>query len=534
MFFMEYYRIMIVDDEEEMRKGIIKKIDWQANGFCVVGNAENGKVALEMAEQKRPDVIFTDIKMPFMDGLEFGEKIKKIMPSVKLVILSGFDDFEYAQKAIKINVTEYILKPINSLEFLNLLKKLKKQLDNEFNEKKNTEILRKKYLESLPIIKEQFYSEILNNRLSENQIIEKSELYNINFKSKFYNTGLVQIGESTEIEKELIPISVKKIIDETLFHYTDFVSLFYSDKIAIIYKFNSRNQIDDIVNGSNEICIKVKRILGISISIGIGNICNKAIDLGISIESAKSALDYQVILGKNKAIYIGDVEPDLSINIQLNEKDADNLLTAVKMGSDNAIETSINTIMSNFDDLNVSLNQYQIYMAEIITIILKMIRNYNIDMVQVFGKDIDCYSYVNQLDSLYDVKNWLIEICIKLSSLIKSKRVYSSKMLAENAKQYIYLHYNEFDLSVESLCTYLHVSPAYFSTIFKKETGMSFTTYLTNIRLEEAVKLLNTTDDKTYMIASKVGYSEPNYFSYVFKKHFGISPSKYRMNRGIK
>lgn len=530
MLFMEYYRIMIVDDEEEMRKGIIKKIDWQANGFCVVGNAENGKVALEMAEQKRPDVIFTDIKMPFMDGLEFGEKIKKIMPSVKLVILSGFDDFEYAQKAIKINVTEYILKPINSLEFLNLLKKLKKQLDNEFNEKKNTEILRKKYLESLPIIKEQFYSEILNNRLNENQIIEKSELYNINFKSKFYNTGLVQIGESTEIEKELIPISVKKIIDETLFHYTDFVSLFYSDKIAIIYKFNSRNQIDDIVNGSNEICIKVKRILGISISIGIGNICNKAIDLGISIESAKSALDYQVILGKNKAIYIGDVEPDLSINIQLNEKDADNLLTAVKMGSDNAIETSINTIMSNFDDLNVSLNQYQIYMAEIITIILKMIRNYNIDMVLVFGKDIDCYSYVNQLDSLYDVKNWLIEICIKLSSLIKSKRVYSSKMLAENAKQYIYLHYNEFDLSVESLCTYLHVSPAYFSTIFKKETGMSFTTYLTNIRLEEAVKLLNTTDDKTYMIASKVGYSEPNYFSYVFKKQFGVSPSKYRKN----
>ena len=112
--------------------------------------------------------------------------------------------------------------------------------------------------------------------------------------------------------------------------------------------------------------------------------------------------------------------------------------------------------------------------------------------------------------------------------MIKRERMDSAKLLAEKTKAFIKEHYMESDISVESLCYYLHVSPAYFSTIFKKETGVNFITSLTDVRMEEAIKFLNTTDDKTYIISSKVGYTEPNYFSYVFKKHFGVSPSKYR------
>lgn len=527
---MEYYRIMIVDDEEEMRKGIIKKIDWKGNGFQVIADAENGFAALEMAEQMRPDVIFTDIKMPFMDGLEFGAKLKKIMPSVKLIILSGFDDFEYAKQAIKINVTEYILKPISSVELTRVLKNLKQQLDLEFDEKRNIELLRKNYLESLPIIREQFYVNILEGRLNQSQIKEKAEIYNINLDSKFFTVGLVQIGESKNIERELIPISVKRVIDDSMDNYCDFLSLFYSDKIAVIILFNDKRQISNIVNGTNEICKNVKRILGVTISIGIGSICTNAVELKSSLEGAKNALDYQIILGDDRAIYIGDVEPDISLTIQLEEKDSNMMLTAIKLGSDKEIENVISYLLRHFDDQYISLNQYQIYMAEIVTCILKVIRNHNIEISKIFGKDLDCYNYVNQMTSLEDVKKWLIETCIKISSLIKHERIRSAKMLTENAKQYVQEHYSEFDLSVDKICSHLHVSPAYFSTIFKKETSMSFITYLTNVRMETALNLLNTTDDKTYMIAEKVGYSEANYFSYVFKKQFGVSPTKYRKN----
>ena len=126
------------------------------------------------------------------------------------------------------------------------------------------------------------------------------------------------------------------------------------------------------------------------------------------------------------------------------------------------------------------------------------------------------------------MKEWFISKAIIVNDFIKKERVNSTHLLVEKAKKYIYENYSDSELSVEKMCKELHVSPTYFSTIFKKETEMNFVNYLTTIRLEEAVKLLNTTDDKTYVIAASVGYPEANYFSYVFKKKYGVSPLKYR------
>ena len=140
---MELYKILIVDDEEEIRLGVIKKINWESYGFKVVGDAVNGVEAWEKANNLKPDIVMTDIRMPFMDGLELGEKIQEIMPSTKIIIFSGCDDFEYAQKAIRINVSEYVLKPINSENLIEILKRLKCKLDEEYDEKINIQLLQR-------------------------------------------------------------------------------------------------------------------------------------------------------------------------------------------------------------------------------------------------------------------------------------------------------------------------------------------------------------------------------------------------------
>ena len=132
---MDLYRIILADDEEEVRKSIIKKIDWQAAGFEVVGDAENGREALEKIEALEPDVVMTDIRMPYMDGLELIERIRRKYPSMKVLIFSGFDDFEYAKQAIKLNVTEYILKPVNVEELTGILKRVKANLDEEIEQR---------------------------------------------------------------------------------------------------------------------------------------------------------------------------------------------------------------------------------------------------------------------------------------------------------------------------------------------------------------------------------------------------------------
>lgn len=541
---MDLYRIMVVDDEEEIRLGIIKKIDWESNGFVIVGDAENGQDALEKAEKLQPDVIITDIKMPFMDGLELGKKLSELMPSTKIIIFSGCDDFEYAHRAIKINVIEYILKPINSMELIEVLKKLKIQLDNEYDEKRNLQTLYKHYIESLPVIRQQFLVGAIEGRISENQWEEQCEKLDINLKENYLSVALIHVdgiliseeddeendGASIKKDSSLISISIKRIVDENMSKYCKFISFPYSDAIVVIGNFEEKDDILVFIKGINEVCKIYKRIIGLTISAGVGYVYNNSSEIRFSYRSAQSALDYRFVLGTGKAIYIDDIEPDNSIQLQFDEQEERLMLNAIKISSEKEITEIIDKLFRKIEESLLPLNRYKIYIMEIMTSILKLVQAYNLDIDNIFGENFNYYSYLEMFDSINEAKEWFTKKAIKVSISIKRERINSSMLLIEKAKQYIKENYSDYDVSVEKLCSELHVSPTYFSTIFKRETEMNFVNYLTTVRLEQAVKLLNTTDDKTYMIADKVGYPEANYFSYVFKKKFGVSPSKYRKN----
>ena len=176
---MDLYRIILADDEEEVRKSIIKKIDWQAAGFEVVGDAENGREALEKIEALEPDVVMTDIRMPYMDGLELIERIRRKYPSMKVLIFSGFDDFEYAKQAIKLNVTEYILKPVNVEELTGILKRVKANLDEEIEQRRNVNRLRESYQHSLPILRELFLNDLARGSIPPEQAEMRLKEYGV-------------------------------------------------------------------------------------------------------------------------------------------------------------------------------------------------------------------------------------------------------------------------------------------------------------------------------------------------------------------
>ena len=147
---MDRYTVLLVDDEEEVIQVIRKKIDWESLGFSVIGYANNGVKAFEMVEEFQPDVVMTDVKMPYMDGLELSDRIKTEYPATKILLFTGFDEFEYAREAVHLEVEEYILKPVNSQELSKVFTQLKNKLDQEISEKRNVETLQKYYLESLP------------------------------------------------------------------------------------------------------------------------------------------------------------------------------------------------------------------------------------------------------------------------------------------------------------------------------------------------------------------------------------------------
>lgn len=540
---MELYRIILVDDEEEVRKSIIRKIEWEAVGFTVVGDAENGEDALEKIESLEPDVVLTDIRMPYMDGLTLAEKIRQKYPSMKIVIFSGYDDFEYAKRAIKLNVTEYILKPVNVEELTAILKRIKTNLDEEIEQKRNVNILRENYRKSLPILRDQFLKELVSRPMDEKTAADGMEEFGISLSGAKKWIALAVDIECEEVreegklplheEKELIPISVMQIMGENLKPYYRHILFSFSGTeeigLAGIVAIDEGNTQTDLINMLGDICKEIKKILKVPVTVGIGHSTLSLKGMSLSFQSAVDALGYRAIVGGGGTIYINDVEPVSSGKLIFDGKDESELILAIKFGPVEKIEEAVRNIMNKMSDARVHARQYQAYMLSISNCIIQLIQQYDLDMGQIFeGGSGDPFAIIPQLLKKEAFDQWLLPIALKINSTMDEERDNTAKQVMEKAKQYIMDNYQDPALSVEQLCRYLHMSPAYFSTMFKKATGQTYVAYLTEVRLNKAVELLNKTDDKTYVIASKVGYQEQNYFSYVFKKKFGVSPTRYR------
>ena len=537
---MKRYTILLVDDEAEIREGIIKKIDWEKYGFQIIGSAETGRDALEIAESMRPDVVMTDVMMPFMNGLELGEKLIRMIPDIKLIIFSGVDDFEYAQRALKMQAVEYVLKPIDAAEMGGTLIRLKENLDREYEKKRDLETLRQHYIESIPIIREQFLVGLVEGRADQEQLQRNSGLGQLDLDAWGYTVGLFRL-EPKELEAikgelfsdhdiALVPTTLRQMTDETLHLYAKVSSFYYGDTVGIVANLYKKGDIFKLAEGMDLICKNMKKIYGLTVTGGIGTICHDPLELRYTRKEAQTALSYRISLGSGQAIYLGDVEPENNASLQFQGSDERDLIAAIKLGNEKEIRGEIHKIFCRLQEHMLMTEQLSVYFTEVKVGFLRLLQYYNIRQEELFGKG-DMLPILDGMQSLEDGMEWMLDISLKMSQLITKSRVSSRSAITTRAKDYVNEHYANEEMSVEMVSQILHVSPSYFSSLFKKEVGVSFITYLTDIRMEKALELLENTDDKSYMIAEKVGYSEPNYFSYVFKKHYGLSPQRYRKRK---
>lgn len=533
---MDYfkYRVLLVDDEEEIREGMTRKVPWEELGYQIVGTAENGMDALEIVEKEMPDIIITDIQMPYMDGLHLIEKAIKIVPNAKFIVFSGYDRFEYAQRAVTLQVTQYLLKPFSLEQFKESLTNLKIKMDEERENNRNLKILNQRFKENLPILSANFIVSCLNGSLSRE--ITEQQAHNLNIKFiknrivVLFQTSTNQYDSYFSENQTLFVMALKNTMEKTFEENYPNISFLIGDQFAVVIHLENTDLIGEVVLAVNEICRSVKRLSNQDIVAGIGGLACTLHDLKDSYREAQNALAYSYLLDHTElfATYIRDVEKDFSGGINLSENDERQFINILKYGTSEKINHLLDKQFQLLREYKLSASQYELYLMEHITLLLRITNMYNLDGETVFGERLMDFSIDPKSNSLEKSEEWFRMKCHQLNKKIRLDTKNSGKSVIEKAKSYMKEQFHNQELSVEKIASELYLSPAYFSSLFKKEQGQSVVSYLTDQRLNEAIQLLKTTDEKTYLIAEKVGYAEANYFSYVFKKKFGISPNNYR------
>lgn len=528
---MEQYKVILVDDEAEVIDIMEAKIRWSELGFEVVGSAKNGVKALELVEKLQPDVVLTDIRMPYMDGLELSRKLNQDYPNIYIILCTGFDEFEYAKEAVHLDIKEYLLKPISAAELSESLMRLKENLDKEREEKLNVRKLENYFQESLPALQSNLFISLMEGRVSEEDYARFSAAYQVNMKGPLFCCIVFHTSENHVPEGMnplLLSMSVEREIRQRLVEKWHCKEFLYLGNTVLIMEMGSEEQMVPITDECDRFCRWAYRVMGAVVTAGIGTVCDNLFNINLSYEGAREAVSYRVLYGTQRAINIREIVPKEQATLSLLEEGRmQDLFRAIRVGNPEKIEEAVQKEIQKIHKHTVTIGQYHLAAMETVSNFYKFCANNSLDFNEIAGNVPNLYEKVPQMDES-SLTSWMNEMARMISEELKTARNSTSHRLVTEAQLLVREKYMDASISLDVVCSILGVSNSYFSSVFKKETGKSFISYLTDYRMDIAEELILSGETKSYKVAEKVGYLDANYFSYVFKKRFGVSPSKYR------
>ena len=302
----------------------------------------------------------------------------------------------------------------------------------------------------------------------------------------------------------------------------------YLGNSVLFAQINNENEIAELTDDCDRFCKYVNRMMGTVVTVGIGQVCSQILDLAQSYNAAREAVSYRAVYGASRAINIKEIAPKESGEpCFTNDMELLNLFKKIRLNSEEEIVEAVDQYIESISFPLKSLQQHHVVIMELITALFRFSVNNDIAAEGVGGDIGILYGKLLELEP-DALRKWLTDISLCFSENLVTARSRSTQSFVSKAKEHVRSQYADVQLSLAQICERLGVSNSYFSTVFKKETGKSFVSYVTDYRMEQAARLLIETNEKSYVIAQKVGYTDPNYFSYVFKRKFGVSPSKYR------
>jgi len=509
------YKLLIVDDEPHIRSGLQHIIEWEIYGIELINIAEDGLKAFSIIQKDHPDIVLVDITMPNMNGLDLIEQCNQLPHPPKFIILTGYNDFKYVQKAIKLGATDYLLKPVDQDELANTISSCIKSLDDFYE--RNT-----LFNESLPALRNDLLLRLINNQIDIQEFQKKSSIIDISLKNKPMRVGIFLLQEDKEQSIHSI-LDIIKTSEQILSQATPcYVITDNGQNILVIFK-NTEDYSESYLTEHMTTCANMlSQKLGLSFFSTLGQEVFSIYDLHVSYEDSISKMEKKIILGEN-AIEIFQANSE---NIQMNYVD---FLACLDSNDANKIK---NYLYSFYQQLITREKEKSILKYHLIDLTSYILHQKY--MNAYFGAEAEhqkkiAFSIISQMDSISKLIEHLTSffLTIQKDSLSVPELTQHSK-LVQNVLKYVHENYADSNLSLKTIAASMQVNPAYLGREFTLATGNYFNDYINNLRIKKAIQLLTTTNIKATKIAESVGFTNSSYFFTIFKKITGQSPNDYR------
>lgn len=532
-------KVFLVEDESFIREGLRDNIPWEKYGYTFVGEASDGEMALPMIRKLRPDVLITDIKMPFMDGLALSRIVQSELPQTRIIIISGYDDFEYARQAIEVGVEQYLLKPITKLALRKVLLELKEKIDQENTNDDYQLRYQAEMKEYEQFSRRHFFEKMLHGELSVQEIYEEAAKQSLDLTAGAYNLLFISLQDKTSAltreQQEKNHFRREEMLHFFL-RYPQYILFTWNvSQYGILIKTDA-DRMDDFVKKA------VRQIAGVCESedspfiwhIAVGSPVERLSMLKDCYQDVSHYLAYRYFL-PDMHIFTGQTLAD---KIALNE-DTDLKSVDSSQMDPEIIKDFLGS--GNISEVRDFVDGYLGKISEALE--SRMFRDYvtlNIRFsVLAYADSLD-HEEAHQKMEKYDISGTIRKEELytyfrdMLQTALEIRDEQSSSQsghVLKVALEYIDSHFCEETLSLNEVAAKAGVSPNYLSSVFSQSRQKTFIEYITNKRMEKAKKLLKTTAVSTGSIAVQVGYKDPRYFSFVFKKTQGLSPREYRAKK---
>ncbi len=527
-------KVFLVEDEVVVREGIKNNIDWAAHGYDFCGEASDGELAFPMIRKLQPDILITDIKMPFMDGLTLSKMVKKEFPWMEIIILTGYEEFEYAKEGIKIGVARYLSKPISGAELLKEVNSMAEQIRQKRMEMEIREKYSQEMAESIEREKKNLFQYLVNGQKTVAELFEIAEKLDINLSAIWYNIVLIK-ARSLKHEQEEYSNSLVLIDHEMKSYVYEENMIGFEGDFEGKYLIFKADTPEELEERQNRFIAQVENTFAKYENAfyfgGVGIPVNRLTDLPLSYDRANQALAHQYLVKGNQILKSSELEkgvPEQDFDIKQVEPkqlDSSKVREFLKLGTKEEVPYFVEAF---FDGLGKQATSSKMFLQYITMNTYFNVVNF-VEDLQINREEIEPIDVASEVLSKQEsAMQYLVRIMEKAIELREGVASNRYADVVDEVMRYIEENYAMEELSLNVLASVVNFSPNHLSSVFSQQTGQTIIKYLTDFRMNKAKELLRCTGKRSSIISMEVGYKDPHYFSYLFKKTQGVTPTQYR------